>query len=212
MPSMRPVVFGFRNKIQIPHRRRPPPGGIILSEIGGEAMSNLRRFFVALAVLASVGLLSFPALAQDCGCKAVATSPDPIPCISEGCSSEYYQEWCTVGCTEGVCTLTGYGMCCETPVKYYNVSPQQCNPPAHCGECGNARTRQPSHAGAQQSPGESRFNLEPQFYSADFPEEVLFVPDDCRHTYRAIYPRPLAPPTSRASSKAAPVPDSGGIL
>jgi hypothetical protein len=42
-------------------------------------MSNLRLFFVALAVLASAGSYLPLALAQDCGCRAVATDPDPFP-------------------------------------------------------------------------------------------------------------------------------------
>jgi hypothetical protein len=175
-------------------------------------MSNLRLFFVALAVLASAGSYLPLALAQDCGCRAVATDPDPFPCISEGCSSEYYREFCSFGCTEGVCTLTGYGLCCATEVEYYSVFPQQCNPPEHCGECGNARTRQPSHAGAQHPLGEDPAKPGFHVYRADFPDEVLFVPDDCRHTYREIHPQLRAPGASRASSNAAPVPDSGGIL
>ena len=190
-------------------------GGIRYSpKLGGATMSKLRLFLFVIAVFGCVGLTSSAALA--CSCYEVDTDQDPTPCIGKNeCNSEYYAEFCSWGCIQGECGISGYGLCCGTQFKNYSVTPQSCwDPPHGCSECGQARERGLAHAAlprAKKEVGETtreRIGL-----LRDGPsEEVLFVPDRCRHTYGTIFPGERLPPEdSSARSEMPDVRPGGGI-
>lgn len=177
-------------------------------------MSKSKLFLFVVVVFGCVGLTSSAALA--CSCYEVDTEQDPTPCIGKnGCNSEYYAEFCNWGCIQGECGISGYGLCCDTEVKYYSVSPQSCYDPPHgCGGCGQSRVHGVAHATSQHSKKQVVQTKQEGigFFRDDSSEEVLFVPDRCRHTYGMIFPgEGGSPKNSSARSEISGVRPGGGI-
>lgn len=145
-------------------------------------------------LLISVSQAPFAVGQYECGCYSVSTLDDGIPCSSTKptCSSEYFEEYCDVGCLWGVCYASGYGLCCKTQFQNYSVSrSDECDDEKHDGcYCDvHARTHLPgANASAAVRAGQSLNGnvLQRSFFDG---EEALFVPNRCRQTYGLVYSR-----------------------
>lgn len=177
-------------------------------------MSNARGFRPLLSLSSVIWLLltALPAVGQ-CGCFQIMTNENPTPCTSKGCSNQYYYEYCGGGCTPAAdCFVSGYGLCCKTEFKTYSLDTQGCG--GHpCDDCGEIRTRPPSaHAeasrGFRQTGGPGNLYGKTWAWPQNtlFGEEMLYVPNRCKHTYGVIYPQDLV---KRQTSPAAAEPHSG---
>jgi hypothetical protein len=173
---------------------------------------------------AGLQLLIYPNLAsgQTCSCLGVGTLPVGISCSSEKppCESEYYLQYCTDGCTRGQdCITQGYGECCGKSYRTLTIDTENCTPAGHYGcECQSPRTRSSGARGAQASTGRltdgetahGTGGSSLYSYSHRQQEDIVYVPDRCRHTYAILYP-----PGYQIKSAARPaqvrVQSSGGV-
>src|SRR6266487_1365926 len=98
------------------------------------------RLPLLLVGLFAIHVCSVVAHVQElpCGCWQVLEGDD-ITCHSAGgCSSYYTSQYCDVGCNFGHCGPMGYGSCCSTSWRTYNVyGATQCGGNQDCGNgCG----------------------------------------------------------------------------
>jgi hypothetical protein len=107
---------------------------------------------------------------------------------------------CGIGCTCSFCT-TGAGVCmCDKnnmdyPYDSHNIAPK----PGQCtdGKCGDARVhvrlsaqRNTQPAGGSRAPDLANGSvLTEDLPASPLPEEVMFVPGRCTHTYGILIPR-----------------------
>jgi hypothetical protein len=170
---------------------------------------KIPMFFLGVILM----LVPGSTLAQDCDCWQVTTDDVPTPCAGPGgCNSEYYREFCDFGCYQGTCETSGYGMCCDTPTETKSINLQQCDPPRHCGECGQTRVHRFAGAlsdgarvGAALAKRERRVSFQGLSSGA-----TLFVPDRCRRTYGVIWEGMAPGGAPRASSGVLAVRTNGG--
>jgi len=183
-----------------------------------------RILVFSIALLFALALASVPVWA--CSCSGIVEGNE-TPCTGTGgCNGFYIPQYCGFGCTYGDCYSTGYGQCCDRSYKTWNINTGGCNPREDCGECGQIRVHGSSKATrlAQVPPGrpgamsarprrDASFDAANAFENDPFAEEILFVPDRCRHTYGALYPEDrVRLRNSVARSQPARVPPPGGGL
>lgn len=159
-----------------------------------------------------------------CSCSAITDGFEVFCSGAGGCNGSYIPTYCGFGCTYGDCYTTGYGQCCDHTYRTWNINTGGCEH-RDCGECGQIRVRgsskvagssqgAPERHGAMGAPPrtDASFDAGNTFETSGFSEEILFVPDRCRHTYGALYPQDLARlRNSVASSQQARVPPGGGL-
>jgi hypothetical protein len=149
----------------------------------------MSKLVFQFGLLFALTLVPVPALA--CGCQQI-NDGNPTPCV--GCTYNfYYQQYCGVGCTYGYCVTTGYGACCKSHFTTLNIDTGSCEH-QDCGECGQIR----DHASSRQlgrsrlqdlhTPRNVTLTADKRLQPVS-PDEILLVPDHCRHTYGMAYPQ-----------------------
>lgn len=134
-------------------------------------------------------------------------------CAGTNCNQFYDYEYCGGGgCIYGEsCYISGYGQCCDTNYKTYNIDTDDCDPQHECDLCGDM-----THHDSLQSHGKlnrleaasmvGQLSIRPRFAV----DEPIFIPDRCGHSYGLVYPAE-ARKTGNASSRKAGVPTNGGL-
>lgn len=179
-------------------------------------MAKKTMFLLSVSVfLISLGSSTSSYGQTACGCWVVETLSE-VKCHSTLCDSSYPFQYCSVGCSFGHCGVTGYGLCCNTSWKAYSVyGANECGGNQNCGNgCGLVRRQASSHTrrrhrASVQSAHSGSAGLDRNHLAH---EEVLFVPNLCRHTYGVLYPgdvdRQQTPPGSRRDGN---FPSGGGL-
>ena len=179
-----------------------------------------RALASSVAVIFALALGSVHALG--CSCFQIDEGNEQ-PCVGDGCNSYYIPNYFGFGCIYGECYTAGYGQCCDKSYKLYNIDTGGCDG-EDCGECGQARVHGSSNSArlgqvVPESLGvvarlrtDAAFNAGNAFETGRFSEEILFIPDRCRHTYVALYPQDRARrKNSVANSRPTRVPPGGGL-
>lgn len=157
---------------------------------GGRLMLPSKTLLFWLGVLFLLSLATVRASA--CGCLKIEEE-GPYECGSKSppCESEYYREFPAYGCLWSDAIVTGYGDCCGTEVQTLGLDVS--NSQSHDGcTCGQARVHRSSALSANHARRGRPGGVINGVAAAYSQEEVLFVPDRCRHTYAMVFTHDLA--------------------